>query len=226
MISIIKRKYTSPTFILAVLGDYGKVESALARTILRLEEIAGETDCRIVAALEDPRWEMTPLVQTLHMRFPKERLTVLCGDYSDQPAQLFSAAPPSAEGDFLQLLWPGCLPDFDAVKAASIAADDEDLDWLAFAGPMADQLPELCSPDLGDRFYSYYLACGRFLPLCQAVIRRTSLQEINGFDASPLLQREFDAEFWLRSVRNGQRGLVRRGTLAETIWTWRLPPAA
>ena len=220
MISIIKRKQTGPTFVLAILGDYGRVESALARSIQRLEEIARRSDCRIVAALEDSRWETVPLVQTLGMRFPEDRLTVVCGEYADQPARLFSAAAERAEGEFLQFLWPGCLPDLDAVNAACAAAEAEDLDWLAFAGPWPSNCPSFARPDLGDRFYSYYLACGRWIPLCQAVVRRTSFLEIDGFDASPLLQREFDAEFWLRSVRHGQKGLVRRGSLAETCWTW------
>ena len=110
--------------------------------------------------------------------------------------------------------------NFDAVNAACAAAEAEDLDWLAFAGPLAERLPELCSPELGDRFFSYYLACGRWIPLCQAVVRRTSFLEIGGFDASPLLQREFDADFWLRSVRQGQKGRVRPGSLAESRWTW------
>ena len=72
MISIIKRKHACPTFVLAILGDYGRVESALARSIQRLEEIAAGADCRIMAALEDPRWETVPLVQTLGMRFARE----------------------------------------------------------------------------------------------------------------------------------------------------------
>jgi glycosyltransferase involved in cell wall biosynthesis len=220
MITSIHRKRAAPTFILGILGDYGRVESALARSIERLEEIAGRTACRIVAALEDSRWETVPLVQTLGMRFPEGRLTVHCGDYLDQPARLFSAAAERAEGEFLQFLWPGCLPNLDAVNAACSVAEARDLDWLAFAGPLADALPELCSPDLGDRFYSYYLACGRWIPLCQAVVRRTSFLEMHGLDASPLLQREFDADFWLRSVRHGQRGLIGAGSLGETCWTW------
>ena len=52
------------------------------------------------------------------------------------------------------------------------------------------------------------------------MVRRTSFLEIGGLDASPLLQREFDADFWLRSVRQGQKGLVRAGSLAEARWTW------
>ena len=220
MISTIKQKHVDPTFVLAILGDYGRVESALARSIERLEEIALRSNCRIVAALEDPRWEIVPLVQTLGMRFPENRLTIVGGDYADQPARLFSAAAERAEGDFLQFLWPGCLPNLDAVSAACAAAEAEDLDWLAFAGRLAESLPELCSSDLRDRFYSYYLACGRWIPLCQAVVRRTSFLEIHGLDASPLLQREFDSEFWLRCVRQGQKGLVFPGSLAETCWTW------
>jgi glycosyltransferase involved in cell wall biosynthesis len=220
MISFNKHRQACPTFILAVLGDYGRVESALANSIQRLEEIASRRECGIVVALEDPRWETVPLVQTLGMRLPENRLTVLCGSYADQPARLFSAAAEQAEGEFLQFLWPGCLPDADAASAACAAAGAEDLDWLAYAGLSAQRLPELCSPDLRDRFYTYYLACGRWFPLCQAVVRRASILEIGGFDASPLLQREFDADFWLRSVRRGQKGLIHPGSLAQTCWAW------
>jgi glycosyltransferase involved in cell wall biosynthesis len=220
MISLAKRKPVCPTFILAILGEYGRVESVLARTIERLEEIASNSDCRIVAALEDSRWETAPLVLTLGMRFPKGRLTVVRGDFADQPARLLSTAAERAEGDFLHFLWPGCLPDSEAVKAACAEAEEQDLDWLAYSGLLAKELPELCSPELGDRFYSYYLACGRWISLCQAVVRRSSFLELNGLNASPLLQREFDADFWLRSARQGQKGLVRGGSLAETVWTW------
>jgi hypothetical protein len=178
------------------------------------------SDCRVIAALEDRRWETVPLVQTLGMRFPRERFAVVRGNGDSIPADVFNAAIAEAQGEFLHFVWPGCLPDQTAVSAACTAAEVEDLDWLGFVSGVADKLPELCSPDLEDRFYSYYLACGRFLPLCQAVVRRTSVLELGGFDASSLLQRHFDAEFWLRSVRRGQRGLIRRGTLAETAWDW------
>jgi glycosyltransferase involved in cell wall biosynthesis len=220
MISTRKQRYADPTFILGILGDYGCVESALARSIERLEETVSNSNCHVVAALEDPRWEAVPLVQTLGMRFPKHRLKVIAGDYSDQPARLFSAAALCAEGEFLQFLWPGCLPDRKAVMAACGTANAEDLDWLAFAGAWAESLPELCSPDLRDRFYSYYLACGRWIPLCQAVVRRTSFLAIQGLGLSPLLQREFDADYWLRSVRQGQKGLIFPGSLTEARWTW------
>ena len=54
MTSFFKPKRSGPTFVLAILGDYGRVESALARSIERLEEIARRSDCKIVAALEAP----------------------------------------------------------------------------------------------------------------------------------------------------------------------------
>ena len=145
MISIIKRKYTAPTFVLAILGDYGRVESALARSIEGLEEIARRTDCHVVAAWEDRRWETVPLVQTLGMRFPQDRLTVFCGECPDQPARLFSAAANRAPGEILHFLWPGCLPQWDAVAAACRDLQGEELDWLGFVGPRAG-VPELCSP--------------------------------------------------------------------------------
>jgi glycosyltransferase involved in cell wall biosynthesis len=220
MISFIRQEQGGLTYVLAILGEYSRVESALARSIERLEQIVRDSDCRVVVVLEDPRWETVPLVQTLGMRFPEDRLKVICGEWADRPARLFTAAAEQAEGEFLAFLWPGCMPDHAAVVAACEAADQEGLDWLAFAGPLADQLPEICSPDLGDRFYSYYLACGRFLPLCQGVVRRLSVLEVHGFDDSPLLQREFDADFWLRLVCGGHKGLIRRGALTDARWTW------
>ena len=60
MISFNKRKHTSATFILAILGDYGRVESALARSIQCLEEIARRSDCRLVAAWKIPAGRRSP----------------------------------------------------------------------------------------------------------------------------------------------------------------------
>jgi len=218
--SPIKQRHGNLTYILAVIGDYGRVESDLARSIERMEEAVRGSECRIIAALEDSRWKTVPLLQTLAMRLPEERLTVICGDCADRPARLFSKAVDHAESDFVQFLWPGCLPQLEAVAAACRDLEVEDLDWLAFAGALAEQLPELCSPDFGNRFYSYYLACGNLIPLCQAVVRRRSFQEMQGFSDAPLLQREFDADFWLRSVLRGQKGAIRAGTLAQMRWDW------
>ena len=219
MISLGKQRRRGPTFVLAILGDYGRVESALARSIERLEEIARRNDCRIVAALEDGRWQTVPLVQTLAMRFAQDRFQVFCGDCPDRPATLFSAAAARAEGEFLQFLWPGCLPQWNAVAAACRDLENGELDWLGFIGPQAG-LPELCSPDADERFYCHYLSCGRPLALCQAVVRRTGFLALDGFRKTPLLQRAFDADYWLRSLRRGQKGAMRAGALAESRWTW------
>ena len=220
MISFNKRKHTSATFILAILGDYGRVESALARSIQCLEEIARRSDCRLVAALEDPRWETVPLVQTLGMRFPADRLTVVCGDYTDQPARLLSAAAERAEGDFLHFLWPGCLPDLDAVGAACAAAEAEDsigwpspVTWPTNCPNFAPRVPATSSIRI---IWPAAVCFPSARPWCGG---RASWRS-SGFDLSPLLQREFDADFWLRSVRQGQKGLVQAGSLAEACWTW------
>ncbi len=139
MFPVIKRKQTGPTFVLGILGDYGRVESALARSIEHLEMIVRRADCRVVAAWDDRRWETAPLIQALGMRFPCGRLTVFCGDCPDQPAKLFSAAAERAEGEVLQFLWPGCLPRWEAVAAAYRELESEGLDWLGFAAPQAAQ---------------------------------------------------------------------------------------
>jgi glycosyltransferase involved in cell wall biosynthesis len=219
MISIAKQNRRGPTFVLAVMGDYGRVESALARSIERLEAIAGRSDCRVVAALEDSRWETVPLVQTLGMRFPQDRIEVFCGNCPDQPARLFSAAADRAAGEVLQFLWPGCLPQWDALAAACRDLENGGLDWLAFVAPQAG-LIELYSPDSEERFYHHFLSCGRPLALCQAVVRRASFLAIGGFRKTPLLQREFDADYWLRALRSGQKAAIRPGVLAKSRWTW------
>jgi glycosyltransferase involved in cell wall biosynthesis len=219
MISIAKPQQTSPTFVLAILGDYGRVESDLARSIERLEQIASRGECRIVAALEDSRWETVPLVQTLEMRFPEGRFTVFRGDCPDQPARLFSAAAERAAGDFLHFLWPGCLPRFREVAAACRELESEELDWLGFVDSRAG-LTELLEPGAEEHFYRHYFSCGRPLPLCQAVVRRASFLAMNGFLTTPLLQREFDANYWLRSLCRGQKAAIRTGILANSRWTW------
>jgi len=219
MISMVKRKPARLTFVLGILGDYGRVESSLARSIERLETIARHTDCQIVAAWEDRRWETVPLVQTLGMRFPRDRLTAICGDCPDQPATLFSAAANRAAGEILHFVWPGCLPRWDAVAAACRDLEAGELDWLGFVGSR-EGLVELCSPDAEEHFYRHYLSCGRPVALCQAVIRRTGFLAMNGFRKTPLLQREFDADYWLRSVCQGQKAAVRTGKLTDSRWTW------
>jgi glycosyltransferase involved in cell wall biosynthesis len=219
MISIPRRTQTCPTFVLAILGDYGRVESALARSIERLEQIVEQSDCRLVVAWDDSRWESVPLVQTLGMRFGRDRLTVFCGECPDQPAKLFSLAAQRAQSDVLHFVWPGCLPQWNRIVAACDRLHGEGLDWLGFIDPKAG-LPELFLPQAGDHFYCHYLSCERPLPLCQAVVRRASFLAMHGFRASPLLQREFDADYWLRSLRSGQKGSIRAGNLATSLWTW------
>ncbi len=219
MISFFKRKRSGATFVLGILGDYGRVESALARSVERLEEIARRADCRIVAAWDDSRWETVPLVQTLGMRFPRNRLTAFCGDCPDEPATLFSAAAARAEGEFLQFLWPGCLPDLDAVESACAAAAAQGLDGLGFVGSQTG-LPEHCAPNGEEQFSRVFPSHGRPFALCQAIVRRTSFLAMNGFRKSPLLQCAFDADYWLRSVRSGQNVAIRAGTLAAAQWAW------
>ena len=85
---------------------------------------------------------------------------------------------------------------------------------VGFLDPQAG-LPELCSPDAEEHFYRHYLSCGRPLALCQAVVRRTSFLAIGGFRKTPLLQREFDADYWLRSLCRGQKAAIRAGALAS-----------
>ena len=195
------------------------METALARSIERLVEIVRRNDCRLVAAMEDRRWETVPLVQTLGMRFPRDRFDIFSGDCPDQPAKLFSAAADRAQSEILHFLWPGCLPQWDAVAAACRDLQSEELDWLAYVDPQGD-VPELCSAEAEERFFPHYFACGRPLNLCQAVVRRSSFLAMSGFRKSPLLQREFDADFWLRSVRQGQKAAVRGGRLADSRWNW------
>jgi hypothetical protein len=230
-----------PTFVLAVLGQYDQVQSSLAQTLERLEEAVVALDGRLIVGLEHRRWQTTPLMQTLGTRFPAGRLAVLTPEKGDRhllperpagcfaqkvpvpfflPGRLLTAAARQAGGGSLVFLWPGCLVHPKAVAAACRELADQGLDWLACVEPAVLQKLAVSAEEIGEKFLPYFLACGGLFPLCQAIIRRTSFLELGGFDPQPLLQRQFDAEFWLRSVRQGQRAAVRRGRLADCQWTW------
>ena len=172
------------------------MESALARSIERLEKIARRNDCRVVAAWEDRRWETVPLMQTLGMRFPEDRLTVFCGDCPDQPAKLFSAAADARQGrDPAVSSGRAACRSWDAVAAACRDLESGELDWLGFVGPQAG-MSELCTPGAEERFYFHYLCCGRPLAALPGSGPTDEFPGDRRLPQEPLLQREFDADYW------------------------------
>ncbi len=220
MISFLQRKRSGPTFVLAILGDYGRVESALARTLACLEEIARRSDCQIVAALEDSRWETVPLVQTLGMRFPEQRLTVICGDYADQPARLFSAAAEHAEGRLHPVSLAG-LPAAVRTRSprhAAIWKAENSIGWaLSVPWPACPSFVRRTRKSTfttitfpaGDRWRSAkQWSDGRVSWRSAASARRRCCSA------------SLTADYWLRSLRCGQKAAIRAGTLAESRWTW------
>jgi glycosyltransferase involved in cell wall biosynthesis len=207
-------------FVVGALGLYHRVESAFARTLRALENTLTPLDARLSVVLDDESWLSTPLVQTLELRFPADRLTVACAQRPASPAVLFNDGAERSRAERLMFLWPGCLPRLEAIAQACERMDQESLDWVAYLDSQVVRESQLQSHDLCRQYFPYFLSCQRLTSLAQLVIRRESFRRLGGLDPSPILQREFDREFLLRAGLDGQRGSLEPGKLADEQWNW------
>ena len=221
MISRIKQKHADPTFILGILGDYGRVESALARSIENLERIVRRSDCRIVAAWEHRRWEAVPLVQTLGMRFPQDRLTAFCGDCPDQPATLVLGSGAAGGRRDRPVPLAGLPAAVGRGRRGLPRFGSRGTRLAGLCRSRRPAMPELCTPDAEERFYGHYLACGRPLrtlpgggPAERVSWRSTASAGRRSCSASSM------PTTGSARVRCGQKAAIRAGRLAESRWTW------
>lgn len=207
-------------FVLAVMGRYHEVESPLAATVHHLQHGLASLDAALVVAFEDPRWLATPLAQTLRLRFPPDCVRTFCGSKPDIPAVLFNEAASRVQADHVVFLWPGCLPQFEAVCKASRRMNQANVDWLAYVEPRITEQLGVQPAGIDGKFLAYFLSCGRLFSLGQVVVKRDSFLRLGGFDSTPLLQRDFDLEFLLRSAHDDQRVALEPGHLVKALWDW------
>jgi glycosyltransferase involved in cell wall biosynthesis len=211
------------SFILAVMGRYSRIAQALQNSLTCMEPLIRDSDCDLVIAFESDSWLGTPLAQTLRLRFPKERLTVLARECGNLPAKLYNEAARFGTNRYLHFLWPGCRPIAERVGATSARMDESHLDWSAHIDPFI--LSRLgVDADFIARFGSYFMSCKRLFSSAQALLRSEVFTELGGFDASPVLQRHFDVEFWLRVLKGQAKIRLDSGYIAEEDWAWPVFP--
>lgn len=208
------------TFVFAAMGRYQTVAHAMGVTLRQLEHVVRTLDATLVVGFADHRWLTTPLAQGLSLCFPAGSLVVFCGEQPNVPAALFNEGARRSNGEHLVFVWPGCEINSDAIATASERLASAGHDWVACVDPAVTDTMAISPDGIAKYFLSYFLSCTSLFPLCQAMVAREGFLKLGGFDTNPLLQRFFDVEFWLRSVRQGQLVGLYGGMQVESRWTW------
>jgi glycosyltransferase involved in cell wall biosynthesis len=206
------------TIVLAVAGEYGRVEGGLAATINRLEKVVPDLKAELVIGFDSDHWRATPLMQSLGLRFAHADVAVAAAGGGGL-ARLFNEGAQKAAGDCIVFLWPGCTPDSKVMADAAGQLVGQRLDWLAY---LSDEMTARLRLDPGliaDNLLEYFLSCYALFPLCQAVINRRSFLRTGGFSTSPILQRSFDVGFFHASILQGCRAYLAEGEIGQQWWT-------
>lgn len=205
--------------ILGVTGKYQDVEGLVESTLQSLEIASNILHAEIIIGFDDPHWKNVPMIQTVENRFSAGVLKIFFVDQPNTLAGIYNQAASLTDANYISFLYPGCLPIIENFQKIQTRLEKEEFDWLArvddkYAAALGVSLQQLCETFLG-----YFLSIDTLFPLCQAVVKRKKFIALGGFSISPILQRDFDAEFWLRSVYQGAKILLDTIDLCQYTWS-------
>lgn len=208
------------SIILGVTGTYQYVEGLVESTLQSLEIASKVLQAEIIIGFDDPHWRSVPMVQTIENRFSTGALKVFFADQPNTLAGIYNQGASLTEAGYISFIYPGCLPIVKNFQKIQAQLEREGFDWLARVDDKYTKALGISPQQLCETFLGYFLSIDTLFPLCQVIVRREKFIEIGGFSESPILQRDFDAEFWLRSVYQGH--IISLDTIDLCQYTWSL----
>jgi glycosyltransferase involved in cell wall biosynthesis len=208
------------SIVLGVTGRYQDVEGLVESTLQSLEIASEVLHTEIIIGFDDTHWQNVPMVQTIQNRFPAGVLKIFFADQPNTLAGIYNQGANLTDASYVSFIYPGCLPIVENFQKIQMQLEREEFDWLARVDDKYTKALGISPQQLCETFLGYFLSIDTLFPLCQAVVRREKFIAHGGFSISPMLQRDFDTEFWLRSVYQGDKILL--DTIGLCQYTWSL----
>ena len=205
------------SFILAVTGHYELIEGALAASLHSLQIALESIDAEVIIVTNGNSWDAVPLLQTLPAIFASY-VHLRCRSTA-QPAALLSEGAQHATCPFMMFLSPGCLLNSEVIVRALDELDGSDYGACA---ALTDEwrLLDIAPNGFNPTFLTYFQSCHNLFDLCQAILRTHAFYDAGELNTQPILQRYFEAEFWLRFLHSGNTIQIREERLCSAKWNW------
>lgn len=207
-------------FVLACTGKYQEVEGEVENSLRLLETVSNLLRAEIIVGFGGAAWQNIPMAQTIETRFPADRLKVFFMNQPNNMAGIYNHGASLTNASYVSFIYPGCLPIVENFQKIQTQLERDEFDWLARVDDKYTKALGISPRQLCETFLGYFLSIDTLFPLCQAVVRREKFIALGGFSESPILQRDFDAEFWLRSVYQGDK--ISLDTIDLCQYTWSL----
>jgi glycosyltransferase involved in cell wall biosynthesis len=218
------KNFSSLAFVLACTGKYQDVEGLIESTLQSLEIAANILHAEIIIGFDDRVWQNIPMVQTIENRFPTGALKTFYTDQPNNMAGVYNRGVNLTEAKYVSFIYPGCLPIIEKFKEIQPRLEREQFDWLARVDDKYTKALGVSPQQLCETLLGYFLSIDTLFPLCQAVVKREKFIALGGFSESPILQRDFDSEFWLRSVYQGDKISLDAIDLCQYTWSLKTFP--
>ena len=210
--------------ILGVTGKYQDVEGLVESTLQSLEIASNMLHTEIIIGFDGTSWQNVPMVQTIENRFSAGMLKIFFADQPNTLAGIYNHGVNLTDAGYVSFVYPGCLPIVENFQKIQTRLEREEFDWLARVDDKYTKTLGISPQQLCETFLAYFLSIDTLFPLCQVIVRRERFIALGGFSVSPILQRDFDTEFWLRSVYQGDKILLDTIDLCQYTWSLKTFP--
>ena len=181
------------TVVLGLFGRYEKLTNKLHESIENLRKVSKGIQLIVVA--DGNHWTTIPLVQMLPIYFKDYELVVI-EEPTHLPAVLFNFGAEKIRNDYGTFLWIGCGDEDKKINkfVDYLGNNKNDFEVCYLRRENPGRLPFYPNSQLR---YGWLQSERLYLP-DEVCIKIEAFKSMQGFNPSPLLQKDFDREFALR----------------------------
>lgn len=199
------------SIVLILEGRLSSGRGFVSRIVDTLRPIVkkSDDDVELIVVFSDPQWKAAPSIQSLPAYFQRVRVCEVASD-NELPAELLNAGRKVASGHRLIFLGPQLASDagrLSALVEASRAAS-RGSHSIAVSYPSSSWRFGLPGEPSKFQLHGWMLNCP-LLELSDVAISSTALDEIGGFDTSPLLQQASNWDALIRLSSSQDISLVK-----------------
>ena len=176
------------SIIVAVLGNYFKIELDLYKTLSSLNNLP--MGIEVIICCDGPFWKTTPLIQSIMYNV---NFTVLeVSKQTDCMGILFNEGLHQSSGEYCTFIWPGVILDPDMLlKHCDLLNRREEVSCI-YTNTFN------CEEYLQGSINYGWLQCQNMIDLNGSIFRKSKLIELDGFDTNAIFQRYPGWDIFLR----------------------------